>query len=71
MESSVAFDVFHVVGTRQADASCDVVRSRDVPGLEFRGNLDRYCGRPRGAPRVDIRGGRWYFTQIALALTYL
>jgi nucleoside-diphosphate-sugar epimerase len=36
------FDVFHVVGTPEADATCNVARSRDVLGLTYRGDLEQY-----------------------------
>jgi nucleoside-diphosphate-sugar epimerase len=42
VESSLDFDVFHVVGTPEADASCNVARSREVLGLQYRGNLEQY-----------------------------
>ena len=40
--ATVDFDVFHVVGTPGADRTCNVARSRDVLGLEYRGNLEQY-----------------------------
>ena len=43
MESdSIDFDIFHVVGTPEADANCNVARSREVLGLEYKGDLDQY-----------------------------
>ena len=39
---SIGFDVFHIVGTREAEKTCDVARSREVLGLEYKGDLDRY-----------------------------
>lgn len=36
------FDIFHVVGTPEADATCNVARSRDVLGLTYRGDLEQY-----------------------------
>ena len=38
----IDFDVFHVVGTPGAEETCNVARSRDVLGLEYRGNLEQY-----------------------------
>lgn len=42
VESDLAFDVFHVVGTPEAEATCNVARSRQVLGLRYRGNLEQY-----------------------------
>lgn len=43
MESdSIDFDIFHVVGTSEADANCNVARSREILGLEYRADLDQY-----------------------------
>jgi nucleoside-diphosphate-sugar epimerase len=39
------FDIFHVVGTPEADATCNVARSREVLGLEYHGNLEQYRDR--------------------------
>lgn len=36
------FDVFHIVGTPEADATCNVARSREVLGLTYRGDLQQY-----------------------------
>jgi nucleoside-diphosphate-sugar epimerase len=36
------FDIFHIVGTPEADATCNVARSREVLGLEYQGNLEQY-----------------------------
>ena len=36
------FDVFHIVGTPEAEESCNVVRAREVLGLELRGDLEQY-----------------------------
>ena len=36
------FDVLHVVGTAGADKTCNVARTRELLGLEFRGKLDHY-----------------------------
>ena len=40
--ASIEFDIFHVVGTPGAERTCNVARSRDVLGLEYRGNLEQY-----------------------------
>jgi len=39
---AVDFDVIHVVGTPEADATCNVARSREVLGLVYKGNLEQY-----------------------------
>jgi nucleoside-diphosphate-sugar epimerase len=39
---AIDFDIFHVVGTPEADATCNVARSREVLGLTYRGDLERY-----------------------------
>ena len=36
------FEVLHVVGTAGADKTCNVARTRELLGLEFRGELDHY-----------------------------
>ena len=36
----VKFDVLHVVGTPEADTTCNTARGREVLGLEYKGNLD-------------------------------
>lgn len=36
------FDIFHIVGTPEADATCNVARSREVLGLQYQGNLEQY-----------------------------
>lgn len=41
---AIQFDIFHIVGTPEADATCNVARSRDVLGLTYRGNLEQYRG---------------------------
>lgn len=38
----IGFDVFHIVGTPEADATCNVARSREVLGLVYRGDLEQY-----------------------------
>ena len=43
MESeAIGFDIFHIVGTPEADATCNVARSRSVLGLTYRGDLEQY-----------------------------
>ncbi|MFH1570206.1 MAG: NAD(P)-dependent oxidoreductase [Gemmatimonadota bacterium] len=39
----IGFDVFHTVGTPEADATCNAARSRDVLGLAYLGDLDQYA----------------------------
>lgn len=39
---TIDFDIFHIVGTPEADTSCNVARSREVLGLQYRGNLEQY-----------------------------
>jgi nucleoside-diphosphate-sugar epimerase len=41
---SIDFDIFHVVGTPEADRTCNVARSREVLGLTYRGDLEQYRG---------------------------
>ena len=38
----IDFDIFHVAGTPEADANCNVARSREVLGLQYRGDLEQY-----------------------------
>ena len=38
----VDFDVLHVVGTPGADQTCNVGRTREILGLEFKGDLEQY-----------------------------
>ena len=38
----IDFDIFHIVGTPEADAHCNVARSREVLGLAYRGDLEQY-----------------------------
>ena len=40
--TSIDFDIFHVAGTPEAEATCNVRRSREVLGLEYRGDLNQY-----------------------------
>lgn len=42
VESKIAFDIFHIVGTPEAEATCNVARSREVLGLKYQGNLEQY-----------------------------
>ncbi len=44
-ETSV-FEILHIVGTPEAELTCNVARSREVLGLTYRGNLEQY--------RVDL-----------------
>jgi nucleoside-diphosphate-sugar epimerase len=39
---TIDFDIFHVVGTPEADRTCNVARSREVLGLTYRGDLEQY-----------------------------
>lgn len=39
---SILFDIFHVVGTPESDATCNVARSSEMLGLTYRGNLQQY-----------------------------
>ena len=39
---TLGFDIFHVVGTPEADETCNVARSRDVLGLTYEGDLEQY-----------------------------
>jgi hypothetical protein len=39
---AVDFDIFHIVGTPEAEQTCNVARSREVLGLRYRGNLEQY-----------------------------
>lgn len=39
---AVDFDVFHVVGPPEAEAHCNVGHMREVLGLQFKGNYDKY-----------------------------
>jgi nucleoside-diphosphate-sugar epimerase len=42
---TLPFDIFHVVGTPEADETCNVARSREVLGLTYRGDLEQYRAR--------------------------
>jgi nucleoside-diphosphate-sugar epimerase len=39
---SIEFDIFHVVDSPEAEKTCNVARSREILGLEYRGDLDQY-----------------------------
>ena len=39
---TIDFDIFHIVGTPEADKTCNVARSRDVLGLKYSGDLEQY-----------------------------
>ena len=43
--TALDFDIFHVVGTPEADATCNVARSREVLGLVYKGDLEQYRAR--------------------------
>ncbi len=36
------FEVLHVVGTPEAERTCNVARTRELLGLEYRGDLEQY-----------------------------
>ena len=39
---TIDFDIFHIVGTPEADETCNVARSRDVLGLKYSADLAQY-----------------------------
>ena len=39
---TIDFDIFHIVGTAEADQTCNVTRSREILGLTYRGDLEQY-----------------------------
>jgi len=39
---SPAFDALHIAGSKEADATCNSAHARDVLGLQYAGDLDRY-----------------------------
>lgn len=39
---TIEFDIFHIVGTPEADATCNAARARELLGLKYRGDLDQY-----------------------------
>ena len=40
--TAIDFDIFHIVGTPEADKTCNVERSRSVLGLDYQGDLEQY-----------------------------
>jgi len=40
--STIDFDVLHIVGSPEADRTCNSARAREVLGLTYRGDLERY-----------------------------
>ena len=40
---ATTFDIIHIVGTPEAEATCNVRRSKDILGLTYRGNLAQYA----------------------------
>jgi nucleoside-diphosphate-sugar epimerase len=40
--TAVAFDIFHIVGMPEAATTCNVLRSKEVLGLEYKADLDQY-----------------------------
>jgi nucleoside-diphosphate-sugar epimerase len=43
--TTIHFDIFHIVGTPEADATCNTARSREVLGLVYKGDLEQYRAR--------------------------
>jgi len=41
-QDHVAFDILHIVGTPEAEKTCNVARAREVLGLIYKGNLEQY-----------------------------
>jgi hypothetical protein len=39
---TIDFDIFHIVGTPEADKTCNVARSRETLGLRYNGDLEQY-----------------------------
>jgi len=39
---TIDFDIFHIVGTPEADRTCNVARSRETLELRYNGNLEQY-----------------------------
>jgi len=39
---AIDFEILHIVGTPEAEKSCNVARSRDVLGLTYKGDLEQY-----------------------------
>lgn len=40
------FEILHIVGTPEAEATCNVARARDVLGLVYRGDIEQYRESP-------------------------
>jgi len=38
----IGFEILHTVGTLEAEATCNVRKSRELLGLKYRGDLDQY-----------------------------
>ncbi len=38
----IDFDIFHIVGTSESEKTCNVARSREVLGLEYKGDIEKY-----------------------------
>jgi len=41
-QDKTAFDILHIVGTPEAEKTCNVARSREVLGLVYRDELEKY-----------------------------
>ena len=39
---TIDFDIFHIVGTPEADKTCNVARARETLELRYNGNLEQY-----------------------------
>jgi len=39
---TIPFDIFHIVGTAEADRTCNTARARTLLGLKYRGDLEQY-----------------------------
>ena len=42
LESEIDFDVLHIVGTPEADETCNAAHTREVLGLQYQGDLEQY-----------------------------
>ncbi|HCL30171.1 MAG TPA: hypothetical protein DIC52_17265 [Candidatus Latescibacteria bacterium] len=40
--TTIDHDIFHIVGTPEAEQTCNVERSQSILGLHYRGDLERY-----------------------------
>ena len=40
--AAVDFDILHIVGTPESDATCNAARAREILGLQYRGDLEKY-----------------------------